>query len=78
MEWRAIPGWDGKYEVSEHGNVRNVRRSKLIGFTVNRSGYLCVALYGPMRRFRVHQVVAMAFHGVPVGKMDVNTKIVTV
>lgn len=25
--WRAVPGWEGKYEVSDHGNVRSVERT---------------------------------------------------
>jgi hypothetical protein len=28
-EWRAIPGWEGLYEVSDHGQVRSVDRMVL-------------------------------------------------
>lgn len=77
-EWRSIPGWEGIYEVSSHGNVRSCDR--VVHFTNGRSRhhppamlrpwlqvYPTVALQdkqsGRYLRTFVHRLVCMAFHG---------------
>jgi hypothetical protein len=62
--WRDIPGYEGKYEVSDHGEVRN----KLSGYIMKpnpRIGYCTVQLYanGKSSGFAVHCLVALAFLG---------------
>lgn len=71
-EWRDIAGFEGKYQVSSHGRVRNIKflgrpRSKqqerILSLKLRRDGYLSVHLsdgnkdYHPM----VHRLVAVAF-----------------
>ena len=62
-EWRAVPGYEGLYEVSNMGNVRNVRRNKLLRLPKTNDGYIRVSLYknGIKTCFQVHRLVAQAF-----------------
>ncbi|MFV8049906.1 NUMOD4 motif-containing HNH endonuclease [Mycobacterium sp. 48b] len=72
-EWRAIPGYEGAYEVSDKGGVRSLtrldtrgrlRRGKLMSPRKARSGHLAIALHaGSRRNFLVHHLVLMAFVG---------------
>ena len=72
--WKAIPGYEGIYEVSDQGNVRSVDRRDFSGarrtgrainpFTTDR-GYLQVELNkcGEGRKHLVHRLVLTAFVG---------------
>lgn len=61
-EWKEIPGYEGLYEVSNIGNVRNIRRNTLLRFS-NNQGYTQVYLYknGIRKGLKVHKIVAQAF-----------------
>ena len=62
-EWRDIPGYDGKYKVSNYGNVINTDFHNMgitvpiIPYVVN--GFLYVAI--DRRPKAVHRIVAQAF-----------------
>ena len=79
--WRPIPGTNGKYEISNLGNVKSfVRKSegKLLR-QVKRShdnGYLCVCIRvnGVRKIIPVHRLVADAFLDKKNGCTDVNHK----
>ena len=66
--WRDIEGYEGRYQVSDHGNVRSLdyRRTgkprNLLQFDTG-GGYYCVALYRNRKRkeYKVHRLVALAF-----------------
>ena len=75
-EWRAVPGYEGLYEVSNKGNVRNVRRNTLLRLPKNKYGYIQVGLYknGIRTEFKVHRLVAQAFIPNPDGLPQVNHK----
>ena len=74
-EWKAIPGYEGLYEVSNKGNVRNVRRNTLLRLQKNQ-GYIKVWLYknGIGTGLRVHRLVAEAFLPNPDNLPEVNHK----
>ena len=59
--WTPIKGYP-LYEVSDHGRVRNVKRNKLLGMSINRSHY-DVILYNEYgkKHFKVHRLVAAHF-----------------
>lgn len=71
--WREIEGFDGRYEVSDQGEIRVSRTSKashvgrIMKQRLNRLGYLCVQLWDGERYLtvRVHRAVAKAFLGDP-------------
>ena len=62
-EWKEIPGYEGLYEVSNMGNVRNVRRNTLLRLTKTNKGYIQVGLSknGILTVLKVHRLVAQAF-----------------
>ena len=62
--FKEIPGFDGKYEVSNYGNVKNVKRNRMLSPSMGIGGYLRVDLTtgkDTHKNFRVHTLVAMAF-----------------
>jgi hypothetical protein len=71
--WKPIAGYEGFYEVSDLGRVRNVRTSRIIaqclrgysGITGRGVGYLTVKLCrdGIVKRYKVHRLVGEAFIG---------------
>lgn len=66
MEYRAIPGYEGLYEVSSDGTVRN-RRGRILSTVVTTAGYKTVHLCKECRpqRYLVSRLVALAFLGPP-------------
>lgn len=75
-EWRPIVGFEGLYEVSNTGLVRNCIKGKLLKIYDNSLGYKFVSLVmdkhpSPMY---VHRLVAQAFIPNPQGLPQVNHK----
>ena len=77
-DWRAVPGYEGSYEVSLAGAVRSVTRQvpygrhgctiyqgKMLKLTQIKNGYFTVklALAGHTRTNYVHELVLRAFVG---------------
>lgn len=78
-EWRDIPGYEGRYQASDDGQIRSVHRtylnslgrrrvtpSRVLAGANDKRGYLVVALYKDATTrvtCRVHQCVCLAFHG---------------
>lgn len=78
-EWRPVPGYEGRYEVSDQGRVRSLdrvvrtynggsytRKGALMHPTKDTFGHLQVRLSpgkGKGQMFQVHRLVAMAFLG---------------
>ena len=72
--WKPIPEYSGyKYEVSNLGNVRNLKGHILKPFLIHQ-GYLVVALCseGKKRNVRVNRLVAEHFVPNPQNKTEVN------
>lgn len=72
-KWKAIPGYEGLYEVSNLGRVKslraqwNTRRSLILRYNWNEGGYLSVLLHKNSKRtrFRVNRIVALVFLDTP-------------
>ena len=73
-EWKEIPGYEGLYEVSNKGNVRNVRRNKLLRLQKTNNGYIRVVLSKNRIKtgFQVHRLVALTFLPNPLNLPQVN------
>jgi len=88
--WRAAPGYDGRYEVSNLGNVRTPERmsahprsrsgfakrvSRPIILNIHTVGYPAFNAFVPHKRsMMVHPLVAAAFIGPRPNGMHVNHK----
>ena len=62
-EWRPVVGYEGLYEVSNLGRVRNSRTGRIRKITFDQDGYLQLSLFrkGSNVCRKVHRLVAMAF-----------------
>lgn len=72
--WREIPGYDGKYYISNFGQVYTLKTNKLLKQNYNTTGYLHLALShkGKMKTCKIHRLVAIAFIPNPNNKNEVN------
>ena len=60
--WLPIPGYEGRYEVSDQGRVRNASSSRVLRQALHKkTGYLSASLSG--RRVLAHRLVLLAFAG---------------
>jgi len=64
-KWRDIHGYDGVYQVSDLGQVRNTQTSKILHPTKLKNGriYVTLSIDGFQRKCTVHSLVAAAFLG---------------
>lgn len=69
--WKPIDGFDGRYEVSECGLVRNMRTQRVLKPRPAGAGYMQVCL-GAGNYSYVHRLVAGAFIPNPEGLPQVN------
>lgn len=60
-EWKIID--NSFYEISDFGNIRNIKTNKIVKSHSGHGGYLRVSLYlnSKKTRFTVHKLVALAF-----------------
>lgn len=76
--WRAIPGYEGRYEVSSIGRVLSKTTNRFLKPNVMRHGYACVHLYAGGKGTRtvktIHQLVAQSFIPNPLNCREVNHK----
>jgi hypothetical protein len=75
MKRLQIKDYEGLYEVSEEGNIINLKKNKALT-NVSAGRYLVVLLYKNNKRkmYYVHRLVAEAFCEKQEGKIQVNHK----
>lgn len=84
-DWKYIPGFDNKYQVSREGCVRRIRhysgkqlfRELIMKTKTDEDGYVRVNLTDDKnhsREYGIHQLVALAFIPNPENKPTVNHK----
>lgn len=78
-QWRPVVGYEGLYEVSDHGRVRSTPRKGTRGgllkpYPAKAGGYWLVALCrdGGQKFRHVHSIVMEAFVGPRLGGMEVR------
>lgn len=71
--WLPVVGYEGIYEVSDHGRVRNMRGEvRRVAITDWGYEHLGLSKGGVSKDWRVHRLVAMAFVPLIDGKTHVN------
>jgi hypothetical protein len=72
--WKDVVGYEGLYEVSSEGQVRNFKTKLERKPFKHRGRWLKVTLFknNTGRHWRVHRLVAIAFIPNPSGKEEVN------
>ena len=85
--WKDIEGYEGRYQVSNRGNVKSLERTvwnnrgyyktiqeRILKAGKSNTGYLQVALFkdGKAKGYLVHQLVATAFCENPMRYTEVN------
>jgi len=74
--WKDIAGYEGLYQVSNHGNIRSHKRrpNTLLKQSPTNCGYMKVELYKNAngKMYYVHRLVAQAFLPNPQGKSEIN------
>ena len=73
-EFRDIPGYEGMYEVSNLGRVKNVETGRILKPGKDSRGYLQAGLYknGIVRKFLIHRLVAQSFIQNPNNYPEIN------
>lgn len=60
--WKDIPEYEGYYQISNYGNIKNVKTNRLLIGDINNAGYRRIVLYKPKtKRFFIHRLVALNF-----------------
>ena len=79
--WRDVPGYEGKYQVSNTGQVRSLNymhtgKTKILKQDTSKRGYKRVILSknGKVKAYSVHRLVAIAFIPNPNNWPQVNHK----
>lgn len=81
IEWRDIPGYKGRYQVSDAGQVRRIESLKghpagEFKTKPNQTGYVivCLTTSGKKKYMHAHRLVMLAFVGECPKGIDVNHK----
>lgn len=61
-KWKDIKDYEGYYQISSYGRVKNIKTGNIINGDTNNIGYKRIWLYAPVKkRFFVHRLVALHF-----------------
>ena len=61
-EWKDIDEYEGIYQISNFGDVKNIKTNKILTGDINNAGYKRVCLYYKhKKRYFIHKLVANHF-----------------
>ena len=71
--WKDIKGYEGIYQINEHGQIQNIKNKRIRKLSIKKNGYIYVDLYinGVCKWYRVHRLVAETFIPNPQNLPDV-------
>lgn len=74
--WADIPGYEGLYQASTYGRIKNKRTEKILKPIKHHNGYYAVSLYGENKQkiLLVHRIIAATFLPTPQDKPTINHK----
>ena len=77
--WKDIPGYEGKYQASNLGNIKslnysNTKKSRILKGGLTKDGYLQVVLYlnGYGKNFTIHRLIWNSFKGIITDDYQIN------
>lgn len=75
-EWKPVVGYEGLYEVSNLGKIRNVNTNRQLSTYVSKRGYERVMLWkhNKGKKYMVHRIVAFSFVPNVSNKPQINHK----
>lgn len=74
--WRDIKGYEGIYQVSNLGEIKSIKKARIIKGSLDSRGYPHIQLFknGKMKCFKTHRLIAINFIPNPDNKPTVNHK----
>ena len=74
--WKPIKGFEGFYEISNEGRIKNSRRNKILRFGYDSDGYphYTFSKNGKRKTYTIHKLVAIHFIDNPFGYKCINHK----
>lgn len=73
-EWKSVVGFEGRYDVSSLGNIKNCKTKLILTPWINTRGYKSVTLIkdGKKKSYKVHKLIAETFlNHSPSGMLEV-------
>jgi hypothetical protein len=72
--WKDIPNYEGLYQASNLGFIKNVKTNRVLKPRVDKNGYFKHILYikGVPKEFRTHRLIALTFIENPDNLPQVN------
>lgn len=72
--WKDIPNYEGLYQASNLGSIKNSRTEKILKPRIDKNGYFKHILYikGVPKEFRTHRLIALTFIENPNNLPQVN------
>jgi hypothetical protein len=73
--WRDVIGYEGMYQVSDHGRIRSLKfgKERILKPDKHKDGYLIVNLYkDKISKYLIHRLVCLNFLDNPENKEQIN------
>jgi hypothetical protein len=75
--WRDIPNYEGYYQASTYGNVRNIKTGIILKPYINKKNgyaYINLSKNGLSKTIRMHRIIALTFVKNKLNKPCINHK----